>query len=404
MLRGLHGAPVQYASMWFFRSPTIVFGEDALLHIRELRGKKAFVVTDKTLNAQRLLAPVLIQLERAGMQIETYDAVESEPGLEAIEGGADMMNATGPDWIVAVGGGSVLDAAKAMWVLYENPDLDLEQVNSLEPITLRERARLIAVPTTAGAGSEATWTFEVTLDEGGVTRKFSSGHPSAMPDYAIVDPVMSASMPPELRAASGMDALTQAIEGYLSNWSNDFTDGLCLVAAKLVFEHLPRTVADSGDREAGERMANAASISGLGYVNSMVGLAHAMAHALGAALSLPHGRAASMCLPYVLEYYARADGGTRCADITRFLGDAAPDDPGACRALAGSVRTLARAVGLPLNLADAGVNEATFASALPRMLNMAMSDTMIFTSPRQPDDEDLSKLFKCVFSGEVVDF
>lgn len=390
--------------MWFFRSPTIVFGEDALLHIRELRGKKAFVVTDKTLNAQRLIAPVLIQLERAGMQIDTYDAVESEPLLDVIEAGADMMNAIGPDWIVAVGGGSVLDAAKAMWVLYENPDLDLEQVNPLEPITLRERARLIAVPTTAGSGSEATWAFEVTFEEDGAKRKFSSGHPSAVPDYAIVDPVMSASMPPELRADSGMDALTQAIEGYLSNWSNDYTDGLCLVAAKLVFEHLPRTVADPGDREAGERMANAASISGLGYINSMVGLAHAMGHALGAALSLPHGRVVGMCLPCVLEYYARADGGTRCIDIARFLGDGAPDDPGACRALAGRVRALARAVGLPVNLADAGVNEATYAHALPRLLDLTLSDTMVFTSPRQPDDEDLRKLFMCVYSGETVDF
>lgn len=390
--------------MWFFRAPTIVFGEDALLHIRELRGKKAFVVTDQTLTAQRLITPVLIQLERAGMQIETFDMVEPEPGLETIESGADMMAVSAPDWIVAVGGGSVIDAAKAMWVLYENPELDLEQVNPLEPITLRERARLIAVPTTTGAGSEATWTFEVLLEEGGVARKFSSGHPSAMPDYAIVDPVMSASMPPELRAASGMDALTQAIEGYLSNWSSDFTDGPCLVAAKLVIEHLPRIVADPGDREAGERMANAAAISGLGFVNSMVGLAHAMAHALGAALKLPHSRVAGMCLPYVLEYYARANGGTRCADIVRFLGDAAPDDPGACRALAGSVRALARSVGLELNLADAGVDEAAFEAALPRLLDMVMSDTTIFTSPRQPDDEDLRKLFNCVFTGEMVDF
>ncbi len=403
-MSGRHSAPVQYTSMWFFRAPTIVFGEDALLHIRELRGKKAFVVTDKTLHAQRLIAPVLIQLERAGMQIEVFDAVEPEPGLHTIETGADMMSVSEPDWIVAVGGGSVLDAAKAMWVLYENPELDLEQVNPLETIRLRERAHLIAVPTTAGTGSEATWAFVVTLEEGGVTRKFGSGHPSAMPDYAIVDPVMSASMPSELRAASGMDALTQAVEGYLSNWSNDFTDGLCLVATKLVFENLQRSIDDPADREAGERMANAASIAGLGYINSMVGLAHSMGHALGAALKLPHGRAVGMCLPYVMEYYARANGGTRCADIVRFLGNSAPDDPGACHALADSVRTLARAIGQPLNLGDVDVDETSFADALPHLLDMAMSDTVIFTSPRQPDDEDLRKLFQCVFSGERVDF
>lgn len=394
--------------MWFFRSPTVVFGEDALLHIRELRGKKAFVVTDKIISGQGILAPVLFQLQHAGMSVQIFDAVTPEPGLELIEEGADQLDAYGADWIVAVGGGSVIDAAKAMWVLYENPDLDLESVSPLEPIKLRERARMIAVPTTAGTGSEVTWAYVVTLpgENGGMPRKFGSGHPLAVPDYAIVDPVMSVSMPDQVAADTGMDALVQAIEGYVGTWSNEFSDGLCLVASKLCFDFLERSCADASDHEAREKMAIAASVSGLGYINSMVGLAHAMGHALGAAFKLPHGRLVGLCVPAVLEFYADGEASARCVDLLRFLGDAsvADDANAAARALAAKVRGIAAAIGQPASLRAAGVEDAAFAAALNDLVDHAMGDTTIFTSPRQPSEDELRRLFACVQEGGNVDF
>jgi alcohol dehydrogenase class IV len=392
--------------MWFFRSPTVVFGEDALQHLREIKATKAFLVTDKFLNEKGITAPVQVQLSRAAIPFEIFDDIEPEPSLETIERGADAFDVSGADLIVAVGGGSVLDAAKAIWVLAENPDLELEQVSPLEPIKIRERARLVAIPTTAGTGSEVTWAFVVTMpgENGGPPRKLGSGHPSAVPDYALVDPVMSATMPAAITADTGMDALVQAIEGYIGNWSNDFSDGLCLVAAKLCFEWLERSYADPADREAIERMANAASIGGLGYINSMVGLAHSMGHALGASFKLPHGRLVGVCLPTALEFYAKTGDDERCADIVRFLGAEPPpgEPPGVT--LAGMVRALAEKIEQPRTLDGAGITMADIDKAMPALIDHAMGDTVLFSSPRQPTEDELRRLFQCVHSGARADF
>jgi alcohol dehydrogenase class IV len=387
--------------MWFFRSPTVVFGEEAITHIRELRGKKAFVVTDKFLREKGVITPVLFQLGRAGMDLTLYDNIEPEPSADSIEAGADALEAYAPDWIVAIGGGSVIDAAKAMWVLYENPDIELEAISPLEPITLREKCRMIAVPTTAGTGSEVTWAFVVSMpgDEEGGPRKLGSGHPMAVPDYAVVDPVMSASMPPHVTADTGMDALTQAVEGFLSTWANDFSDGLCLVGARLALQWLPVAVNEADNVEAREKMANAAALAGLGYINSMLGLAHSMGHALGALHKIPHGRAVGICLPYVLDYYADGEPG-RCLELTRYLDIPAGDESGAYRALAERVRALATEIGQPLSLRAAGLEHDVYDASIDALVNNAMGDTVIFCSPRQPDEAELRKLFVQVYDGD----
>ena len=401
--------------MWFFRSPTIVFGEEALLHIRELKGARAFVVTDKNIQQAGLLAPVLFQLSHAGMQTKIYDEVPVEPTVADIHASMSQLNAFDPDWIVAVGGGSVIDAAKAMWVLFENPDLDLAAINPLDPIAIREKTQFMAIPTTAGTGSETTWAFVLTDpgDEASAEppRKLSSGHPLAVPDYAIVDPLMTASLPQELTADTGIDALAQAIEGYVSTWHSDFTDGLCLVASKLAFEHLPRAYADGSDIEAREKMANCAAIAGLGYINTMVGCAHSMGHALGALFELPHGRALGVCLPYVIEFYtseARPDDTeTRFADIARFIGldtDACANEHSAGIALADKISALLKALNMPITLEQADIPRDEFDSALDDLIDNAMSDPVIFTSPRQPSESELRQLFVCAFEGKPVDF
>lgn len=395
--------------MWFFRSPTIVHGEDALHYLSEVRGRRAFIVTDANVRAAGLVEPALRQLAQAAMEHRVYDDVEPEPSLDTVRRGAAAMTSAAPDWIVAIGGGSVLDAAKAMWVLYENPGLDLEALSPMEAITLRQRARLIAIPTTAGTGSEATWAFVITLP-GDPPRKLGSGHPLAMPDLAIVDPRMTATLPPQQTADSGMDALTQAIEGYLATWANDYTDGLCLVAAKLALDYLPRAVADPGDATAREKMADCATIGGLGYINAMVGLAHSMGHALGALFHMPHGRAVGLCLPYVIEFYAAGHARqpdevkTRFADLARFVGLRHDDEAVAARELATAVRRIARAIGQPLTIADAGIAVSAFNAALDALVDNAMNDTVIFCAPRQPSAHELQQLFRYAYEGRSVDF
>jgi alcohol dehydrogenase class IV len=179
---------------------------------------------------------------------------------------------------------------------------------------------------------------------------------------------------------------------------------LCLVAARIAFEHLPRVIADPGNLESREKMANAAAIAGLGYINSMVGLAHSMGHALGAAFKLPHGRAVGLCLPYALQFYAGDENGTRSLDILHFLGDAAEGEAQACRLLADRVRALAIDIEQPVSLADAGVTREAFDAALEDLIETALGDTVIFTSPRQPSEDELRRLFECAYEGSDVEF
>ncbi len=390
--------------MWFFRSPTIVHGEDAIQHLRELPITKAFIVTDANIRKAGLLEPVLDGLKRIGAHHTVFDAVEQEPSLPTIQIGAEAVQAFGPDWIIAIGGGSAMDAAKAMWVL-ENPSLEIEGISPIEPIHLRQRARLICIPTTSGTGSEATWAFVITIpaSDDQPARKLGSGHTQAVPDYAIVDPQMTRTQPRRVTANSGMDALTQAIEGYLATWANDYTDGLCLIAMKLAFENLQNAYANPGDLVAREKMANCAAIGGLGYINSMVGMAHSMGHALGAIFHVPHGRAVGLFLPYVIEFYASEarpdDVKTRFVDIAKFVGLRHDNEIVAADALTAKVRHLAKQIGQPHTIADLGITYSHFEAQLDALVDNAMNDTVIFSSPRQPTMDELRAVFVCAYRG-----
>jgi alcohol dehydrogenase class IV len=270
---------------------------------------------------------------------------------------------------------------------------------------MRQKARFVAIPTTAGTGSEATWAFVITLpgSDSQPSRKLGSGHPLAMPDYALIDPHMTRKLPARVTADSGMDALTQAIEGYLATWANDYTDGLCLIATKLALEWLPVAYANPDDLLAREKMANSAAIAGLGYINSMVGLAHSMGHALGAVFKVPHGRAVGLFLPYVLEFYASpsrpADTQTRFVDLAKFLGLRYDDEHVAGHALAHKVRELAKRIDQPLTIADTGVPFSDFEANLDALIDNAMNVSVIFCSPRQPSGDELRQLFAGAFEG-----
>ena len=266
------------------------------------------------------MARVKQALQAAGFEVGVFDGVEPDPSIETARAGAAAMTEFEPDWIVGLGGGSSLDAAKAMWVLYERPDIDPEGINPIETLHLRRKARFVAIPTTSGTGSEATWA--IVLTNTAERRKLGLGSREAMPDMAILDPAFVMSMPPRVTADTGLDALTHAIEGFTCQWHNDFSDGLCLKAAQLVFEYLPRAYQNGNDLEARTKMHNAASIAGLGFGNAMASLAHGMGHALGGVFHVPHGRAVSLFLPYTIEFCARGErpGSTRYGELARFLG------------------------------------------------------------------------------------
>ena len=390
--------------MWFFNSPQIVFGEGSLSYLANLQGRHVCVVTDENLVQLGYLARVKNELEPTGMEVDVFVGVEPDPSLETVRKGAEFLQGAAPDWIIALGGGSVMDAAKAMWVLYELPGYTPEAINPVETLGLRKKSHFVAIPTTAGTGSEATWA--IVLTDHAEHRKLALGNREVLPDLTILDPDMVKDMPPRLTADTGMDVLTHAVEGFTCSWHNDISDGLCLKAVQLVFEYLPRAYQQGAqDMDARLHMQNAATIAGLGFGNSNAALAHAMGHSLGADFHVPHGRAVGLFLPYTIEYCLRGDpGSTRYAELARFLGLPARDESQAGMTLAAAIRRLSAEIGQPGSLRECGLTEDDFERELDVLVSNAMNDTTMLVSTRIPEEDELRRLFRCAYHGEAVDF
>ncbi len=386
--------------MWFFASPEIVFGEDALSYLDEIEGRRALIVTDENMVRLGFVDRVIGHLEKAGIETRVFADVEPDPSLETVKQGAQVALAYEPDWIVGLGGGSPMDAAKAVWVLYERPDLEPDAISPAETLGLRQKARLITIPTTSGTGAEATWAIVLTDTE--ERRKLGLGSRENMADIAIVDPIFVAELPPQLTTDTGMDALTHAIEGYTCTWRNDFSDGLCLKAIKLVFDYLPRAYA-KGDREAREKMHNAACIAGLGFGNALAALAHSLGHSLGAVFHIPHGRAVGLFLPYTIEFSVRG-GGTRYAEIARYLGLPAGSEEEGAASLVSAIRGLLKRLSQPSTVGELGISLDEFEAELTKLIENAENESMTVASPRIPSAEEFERLYRYAYEGRVVDF
>ena len=387
--------------MWNFVSPRIVFGEGALDALDELEGRRALVISDKIIVQLGLFDKVKAHLDSTGIEVHIFDEVEPDPSVQTVQRGAEVAQEVEPDWIVGLGGGSPMDAAKAIWVLYEQPDIEPAGISPIMDLRLRQKARLITIPTTSGTGAEVTWAILLTDTEG--QRKMGLGHPENQADIAIVDPEMAAGMPPQLTADTGLDALTHAVEGYTCTWQTDLTDGLCLSAARLVFQYLPRAVTDGSDMEARERMHNAATCAGLGFGNAMASMAHAMGHTLGAVFHVPHGRAVALFLPYTIEFGAREEP-ERFAELAAFIGCSNEGGQKAAQALAGFIRDLCQKVGNPTKVAEAGIEREAYEAQVDKMVDDAFNDTQIVTAARTPSYEELHQLFLSAYDGRPVDF
>jgi alcohol dehydrogenase class IV len=389
--------------MWFFRSPQVVFGEGALEYLLWIQGHKALIVTDATILSLGLVDEVERRLEEAGIESSVFAEVEPDPSLETVQRGAQVALEYGPDWIIGLGGGSSIDAAKGIFVLYERPDLPVDGIAPLGSLGLRQKARLIAIPTTSGTGAETTW--PIVLTDAHEHRKINLGNAEDIPDIAIVDPALVLRLPRQITGDTGMDVLTHAIEGYTAQWHNDFSDGLCLKATQLTFDYLPRAVEQGADDpEAREKMHNAATIAGLGFGNSCAATAHGLGHSLGSVCGLPHGRAVGLFLPYTIEYAVRGDAPTRYAEIARFLGLPSSDEAASAVSLASAIRDLARRIGQPTTLREAGLAPEQFESCLPRLVSNAGNDSATLIGLRIPDDAEIEQVIRYAFDGRSIDF
>jgi alcohol dehydrogenase class IV len=390
--------------MWNFACPLIVYGDNALDYLAQVKGNKAFIVTDKNIVKLGLVKLVTDQLDAVNIQWKIFDEIEPEPSLDTIKKGGGAVGKYKPDWVIGIGGGSCMDAAKAIICLLARPDLEPEAVSVLETFNFREKAKLMAIPTTSGTGAEATW--PVVLTDTKDNRKLGLGTTEDMPDIAILDPVMVVGMPPQITGDTGMDVICHAIEGYTSTWGTSMTLGPGLIATRRAFEYLPKAYKNGNDLEARKEMMYAATLGGMSFGNSMAGLGHSTGHALGALFHIPHGRAVGLFLPYTMEYLINGSDDTlaKYAEMARYCRVASGSDKECANALVARVRTLAKEVGQPLSVRDCGIDKAKYDESIPGLIERALNEVMTMTVTRIPGEEDLDKIFHYAYEGKPIDF
>jgi acetaldehyde dehydrogenase/alcohol dehydrogenase len=409
---------------WFRVPPRIYWGPGSLNYLRTLKNhQRAAIVTDRTMVELGYTGRAQDLLQQAGIQVSIFDDVEADPGVNTVRRIAAFLKTTEPDLIVALGGGSPIDAAKAAWLFYERPDVDFKDV-AVRFMDIRKRvfripplsqkARFIAVPTTSGTGSEVT-AFTVITDERG--EKFALADYEFTPHCAIIDSDLVMTLPKSQTALTGMDAVSHAVEAYVSITASDYTDPLALQAARLLFEYLPRAYQNGADREAREKVHNAATIAGMAFTNAGLGICHSLSHKLGGAFHIPHGLANAIFLPHVIRYNSAAipskysawprygvfSTGKRYTQMSAFLNlepvatrgttfTGQGPSPGP-ETLADAITRLTRQLGLPTTLKEAGVPKVEFEAQVKDLAKRAFDDQCTAANPRYPLIAELEALY-----------
>ena len=415
-------------NMLWFRTPEKVYIKKgclpvALDELRTVRGsKRAFIVTDSFLYQNGYTKPITDKLDQMGIQHTTFFDVQPDPTLKNATEGAAQMSVFKPDTIIALGGGSAMDAAKIMWVLYEHPDADFMDM-AMRFIDIRkrvytfpkmgEKAYFIAIPTSAGTGSEVTPFAVITDEKTGV--KYPLADYELLPNMAIIDTDFHMSAPKGLTAASGIDAVTHALEAYAAMLATDYTDGLALRSLKTVFEYLPRAYNNGTvDVIAREKMANAATMAGMAFANAFLGVCHSMAHKLGAFYHLPHGVANALMIEEVIRFNsseAPAKMGTfsqydhpntlaRYAEVADYLGIGGANDEEKVEGLISAINELKRKVGIKDTIKDYGVDESEFLEKLDEMVEQAFDDQCTGANPRYPLMSEIKQMYLNAYYGK----
>ena len=408
---------------WFKVPRKIYFERNSIQYLQSCRDvNKVFIVTDRSMVDFGFVNRVTEQLNlrRNPVQVQLFCDVEPDPDIETVKRGLRLMQAFGPDTIIALGGGSPMDAAKGMWLFYEHPEVNFDDLKQ-KFMDIRKRAfkypelgkksKLICIPTTSGTGSEVT-PFAVISDKAN-NKKYPLTDYSLTPTVAIVDAEFTTNLPARPTAMTGMDVLTHAIEAYVSVLASDYTDGLALQAIKMVFEYLPRAVKNGkNDLEAREKMHNAATIAGMAFANAFLGMTHSLAHKVGAQFHCVHGYACAVLLPHVIRYngqvptklsvwpkYNHYCADKKYQDIARLIGLKADTPEIAVESLATAVTNLTKEVGLDPNFAAMGIAEEDWNAELERMAVLAYEDQCSPANPRVPLVEDMKEILRKAYKG-----
>ena len=381
-------------------------GKGALEALKTFEGKKAIIcVGGGSMKRFGFLDRAKQYLEEAGMEVQLFEGIEPDPSVETVMKGAKAMEEFGPDWIVAIGGGSPIDAAKAMWIKYEYPDITFEDMCKVFGIPkLRKKAHFCAISSTSGTATEVTAFSIITDYEKGI--KYPIADFEITPDVAIVDPELAETMPQKLVAHTGMDAMTHAIEAYVSTANCDFTDPLALHAIKMIQRDLVGSY--NGDMEKRDNMHNAQCLAGMAFSNALLGIVHSMAHKTGAAFStghIPHGCANAIYLPYVIKYNAHDKvAAGRYAEIARRMGLAGTSEKALINSLCAKIEEFNVKLNIPKTLKEFGINEDEFKEKVAGIAERAVGDACTGSNPRPIDPATMEKLFNCTYYGTEVDF
>ncbi|RGE09672.1 iron-containing alcohol dehydrogenase [Clostridiaceae bacterium TF01-6] len=384
----------------------IYHGKGCLEELKNLKGKKAFlVVGGGSMKRQGFLDKAVHYLKDGGMEVEVFEGVEPDPSVETVMRGAEAMRKFEPDWIVSMGGGSPIDAAKAMWAFYEYPETTFEDL--ITPFSfpeLRQKAKFAAIPSTSGTATEVTAFSVITNYQTGV--KYPLADFNITPDVAIVDPDLVMGLPVKQVAYTGMDALTHAIEAYVSTLNGPFTDPLALQAIEMVLEYLPASY--NGNTHAREEMHYAQCLAGMAFSNALLGIVHSMAHKTGAAFStghIPHGCANAIYLPYVIRYNAKDTvAADRYAEIARRMGLEGRSRQALINSLCAKINEFNEKLNIPKTLKEFGINEDEFKEKVDRIAELAVGDACTGSNPREIDPANMAKLLTCTYYGTEVDF
>ncbi|MCI5157432.1 MAG: iron-containing alcohol dehydrogenase [Candidatus Electrothrix sp. AUS1_2] len=380
-----------------FVVPRVTYhGIGTLEKLKELDGTKAFIVTGgNSMKQSGALDKARAFLREAGISSAVFEGVEPDPSIETVMQGAEKMKLEQPDLIIGLGGCSAIDAAKAMWNFYEHPETTLEDIIppfSMKP--LRNKAKFVAIPSTSGTGTEVTCVSVITDRKKGVKHPLVSYE--LTPDIAIVDGEICASMPPDVTAHTGLEALAHNTEAYVSSLSDPYTDPLVKQSIEMIFKYLPVAYREPNNLEARQAMHDASCLAGIAFTNALLGIVHAMAHRLGGMFGIPHGCANAILMPNVVRYNSRAT--TKYEDLAKVLGKETAED------YAVAIENLRAAVKVPASVKEYGIAESDWNAKLDEITKNAMADPCVGANPRMPTEADIRNILTCCYNGTNITF